>query len=168
MGRLELNSGDVPIEQKPAVNLDTVDRSTYEGDVVIGEKIEDVDADYLAELAFMEEPVTIILHQSNERNAATMHPFWNNGKKAEVFQNGRWIEVGHLPVGHVMVIKRKILEQIIRCKIDTIDVQTLNQDSERPINIATPRSSPVHSYTIIEDKNPRGRAWVSEMMRRNF
>src|SRR3954469_25540460 len=114
MGRLELNSGDVPIEQKPPVDLDA---GAYDGDVVIGEKIGN--AEYLDELAFMEEPVTIRIEPSNERNAPQVFPVWVNGKRAEVYQRGRWEEIGWLPVATVLTVKRKVVEVIIRAKIDT-------------------------------------------------
>jgi hypothetical protein len=41
-------------------------------------------------------------------------------------------------------------------------------DSERPNNIVQRFTSPVHSFSIIEDANPRGAAWVSEIRRRNL
>jgi hypothetical protein len=41
-------------------------------------------------------------------------------------------------------------------------------DSERPNNVALRFTSPVHSFSIIEDANPRGPAWVQELRRRNL
>jgi hypothetical protein len=41
-------------------------------------------------------------------------------------------------------------------------------DSERPNNIVNRFTSPVHSYSIVEDRNPRGAAWVTELTRRNL
>lgn len=163
MARQELHSSTMPIEQKPPI----VDPSQYDGDIVTGEKI-GPDTDYLDELKFMEEPVTIRLEPSSDRNAATAFPVWVNGKPAEVFQNNRWDEIGYLPVGRVLVTKRKYLEVIIRAKVDTIHTKTLEQDSERPNNVVQRFTSPVHSFSIIEDKNPRGPAWVTELRRRNL
>jgi hypothetical protein len=162
MARQELHSDKMPIEQKPPI----VDPSTYEGDVVIGEKIGN--ADYLDELAFMEEPVTIRLEPSSDKNAAMAFPIWVNGKPAEVFQNNRWDEIGYLPVSRVLVIKRKVLEVIIRAKTDTVHTQIQEMDSERPNNVVQRFTSPVHSFSIIEDRNPRGSAWVTELRRRNL
>jgi hypothetical protein len=163
MARQEMHSDRLPkVEQRP----DIVDQSTYDGDVVLTERTHK--QDYLDELAFMEEPVTIRLEPSSEKNAATAFPVWVNGKKAEVFQRGRWEEIGYLPVGVVLTIKRKYLEVIIRAKTDTIHTKIQDMDGERPINVAQRFTSPVHSFSILEDKNPKGPAWVSELRRRNL
>jgi hypothetical protein len=162
MARQPLHSDDIAIEQKPPI----VDPSAYEGDVIIGEKIGN--AEYLDELAFNEEPVTIRIEPSSDRNAASCYPVWVNGKKAEVFQNGRWEEIGYLPVATVLTVKRKVLEIIIRAKVDTIQTKILEQDAERPNNVVHRSTSAVHSFSIIEDRNPRGAAWVTELRRRNL
>ena len=163
MARQELHSETLPkVEQKPPI----VDTSAYDGDIVIGEKTGN--ADYLDELAFMEEPVTIRLEPSSDKNAAGVFPIWVNGKPAEVFQANRWDEIGYLPVGRVLIVKRKVLEVIIRAKVDTVHTQIQEMDSERPNNIVQRFTSPVHSFSIIEDANPRGAAWVSEIRRRNL
>lgn len=151
----------MPIEQKAPI----VDPSAYEGDIVIGEKIGN--AEYLDELAFMEEPVTIRLEPSSDRNAATVFPIWCNGKRAEIYQGGAWCEIGYLPVGRPLIVKRKVLEIIIRAKTDTVETRIIDQDGERPNNVVQRYTSPVHSFSIIEDKNPRGAAWVTEIRRRN-
>jgi hypothetical protein len=164
MARQELHSNKLPpIEQRAPIEDDT---STYAGDVIIGEKIGN--ADYLDELAFNEDPVMIRLEPSSDKNAATAYPIWVNGKPAEVFQNGRWDEIGYLPVGRVLTVKRKVLEVIIRAKIDTIHTKVQEMESERPNNIVQRFTSPVHSFSIIEDANPRGPAWVAELRRRNL
>lgn len=162
MARQELHSDTMKIEQKAPI----VDPKAYDGDVILTERTHD--QDYLDELLFNEEPVTIRLEPSSDRNAASCYPVWVNGKKAEVFQNGRWDEIGYLPVGRQLVVKRKVLEIIIRAKVDTIQTQILEQDAERPNNMVTRSTSAVHSFSIIEDRNPRGAAWATELRRRNL
>lgn len=163
MARQEFHSDQMPkTEQHDPI----VDLSSYEGDVVIAEKIGS--DDYAAELMFMEEPVTIRIEPSSDRNAAGAMPVWVNGKPAEVYQNGRWDEIGYLPVARVLVVKRKVLEVIIRAKVDTVQTRILEQDSERPNNVVSRFTSPVHSFSILEDKNPRGMGWVQELRRRNL
>lgn len=161
MARQELHSDTLPKpEQMPPI----MDTSAYDGDIVLIERTHQ--QDYLDELAFMDEPVTVRLEPSSDKNAAMAFPVWVNGKGAEVFQNGRWDEIAYLPVGRVLVIKRKTLEVIIRAKIDTIHTQIQEMDSERPNNVVQRFTSPVHSFSILEDKNPRGPAWVAELRRR--
>lgn len=163
MARQELHSSKLPdVQQMPPI----ADPATYDGDIVLTEQTHQ--QAYLDELVFMEEPVQIRLEPSAEKNAAGAYPVWTNGKPAEVFQNGRWDEIGYLPVGRVLTVRRKVLEVIIRAKIDTLSTHILEMDSERPNNVVQRFTSPVHSFSIIEDTNPRGPAWVAELRRRNL
>lgn len=163
MARQEFHSDSVKIEQPPLID----DMSDHEGNIVLVDP-SIAHKEYISELAFMEEPVTIRLEPSSDKNAAGAFPVWCNGKAAEIFQNGRWDEIGYLPVARVLTVKRKVLEIIIRAKIDTVQTQIVGSDSERPNNIVSRFTSPVHSFTIIEDRNPRSAAWVQEIRRRNL
>jgi hypothetical protein len=163
MARQELHSDTLPkVEQMPPI----VNPETYDGDVVIGEKIGG--ADYLDELAFMENEVTIRLEPSSDKNAAGAFPVWCNGRGAEILVNGKWVECAYLPVGQVLTTKRKYLEIIVRAKIDTVHTEIRNMDSERPDNRVQRFTSPVSSFSILEDRNPRGAHWVAEIRRRNL
>lgn len=164
MARQELHSESLPkIEQMPPIT----DASSYDGDIVIGDKV--LDLDYAAELAFMEEAVTIRLQPSAERNAATSFPCWVNGRGAEVLLNGRWVEFKYLPVAHILTTKRKYLEVIVRSKVDTLSTPDMDKSADQAEgNRLTRFTSPVASFSVIEDRNPKGAAWLSELMRRNF
>lgn len=162
MSRQELNSDMLPKTEQ----LPPADPSTYDGDIVMAERIES--DDYAEALAFMAEPVTIVISPSTEKNAARSFPVWVNGKPAEVFMNGRWHEVGWLPVGQEITVRRSVLEIIIRAKVDTVDNMILDRESDRPNNKITRDTSPVHSFSVSEDRNPRGRAWMAEMRRRTL
>jgi hypothetical protein len=164
MARQELHSDQMPKpEQMPPI----ADAASYDGDVVLTERTHN--QDYLDELAFMSEPVTIRLEPSAERNAAMAFPVWVNGRRAEVFQRGRWEEIGYLPVGKVMIVRRSVLEVIVRAKVDTITTPDMDQSAERAESNKVARfTSPVASFSIIEDQNPRGAAWVQELRRRNL
>lgn len=162
MARTELHSDTLKIDQHDPI----LDTSTYDGDIVLTERIES--NDYAEALAFMEEPVTISISPPATDHAAMAFPVWVNGKGAEIFLNGKWCEAGYLPVGRQITVKRKVLEVIIRAKVDTIQTQIQDMDGERPNNVIHRRTSPVHSYSIVHDANPRGVAWASEMARRNL
>lgn len=162
MARQELHSDTLKIDQHQPI----ADTSTYDGDIILTERIES--NDYTDALAFMEEPIKIRLEPSADKNAAGAFPVWVNGKAAEVFQNGRWDEIGYLPVGRPLVVKRKVLEVIIRAKTDTVHTQVIGMDQEQPNNIVQRFTSPVHSFSIMDDRNPRGAAWVQELRRRNL
>jgi hypothetical protein len=159
----EVHSDDTKIDQRRSV-FNAADRD--EGDVILVDRV--ASDDYLAELAFMEEPVTIRLEPSSDRNAISRFVVYVNGQGAEIFENGRWRSIGWLPVGPNITIKRKVLEVIVRTKIDTVHTEVRNKDSEQPFNTEQRFTSAVHSFSVIEDKSPRGAAWMTEMRRRNF
>lgn len=182
MSKNKLHSDDISIEQKPALVIKTPGqeaRPRSDGDVEIDDPRERepevvradpsiIDADYQAELSFMEEPVTIRLEPSTEKNAANVFPCWCNGRGGELMVDGRWITVTYLPVGMEITTKRKYLEVIVRAKIDTIQTDVIENPGQDPENRIRRFTSPIHSFSIIEDRNPRGAAWLTELRRRNF
>lgn len=164
MGRQELNSSTVKIEQKPPI-LD-MKKHKEEGDIVLVD--ENPNKDWLDELAFNEEPVTIRIEPSAEKHAATAHPVWVNGKGAEVFQRGRWEEIGYLPAGKILIIKRKYLAVLACAKFDRIATEVDEATVENPKNVIQRFTSSAVSFSVIEDKNPKGAAWLTELIRRNM
>lgn len=134
-------------------------RLKQKGDVVLLDGIE-VDQDYLAELAFYEEPVTIIINPSTHKNAASIFENWSNGQGAEMLVNGKWLIIKDLPVGKPITIKRKVVEQIIRARV--MGVQTIHEEPpvSSPRNEIIRTSSQVHSFSILRDNSPRSQEWL--------
>jgi hypothetical protein len=159
----ETHSGDTKIDQRP-MPFNLADR---DGDVVIADP-SIANKDYLAELAFMEEPVVIRLEPSSDQNAPNVFEVWVNGVGAEVLRNGRWVSITWLPVGEVITIKRKVVEVIARTKKDTIRTVHGDATQANPFNREIRQTSAVRSFSVISDANPRGAIWLSEMLRRNF
>lgn len=173
MPRRALHTDDTKIEQKPDLKINhggptdaKVPLPDRSGDII--EVDGALNADYADALAFNEEPVTIRLEPSAEKNAPSAFPVWVNGKGCEVFENGRWNEITYIPVGRAFVVKRKYVEVIIRAKVDTVSTLVSEPESENPSNVIRRFSSAVHSFSILEDKNPKGAAWIQELRRRNF
>lgn len=163
MPRREINSDDTKIDQKAPIIGDIADR---EPEIV---KVEsELDIEYADALAFNEEPVTIRLEPSPEKNAAKSFPAWVNGVPAEVLIKDRWYQMGWLPVGLMITVKRKVLAVIASAKIDTIQTDVLDAESERPNNVINRNTSAVHSFSVIEDKNPIGAQWLTELRMRNM
>lgn len=163
MARREIHSSEMPIEQKKDI---TDDPSKREPEIVVCQQMPN--EDYSEALAFNEEPVTIQLDHSAVPNAPSAYPVWVNGKGCEIWLNGRWVEQAYLPVGRPLTIKRKYFEVIVRAKSDTVHTEVREKEGENPNNIVNRFTSPVHNFTLIEDKNPRGIAWLQELRRRNF
>lgn len=165
MPRREIHSNKLPpIAQRPPL----VGNVFPEGEIITGETIGSIDATYLADLAMNEEPVTIRLEPSSDKNAAMAHPYWVNGKGAEIWFKDRWCEITYLPVGFALTTKRKYVGIIVSAKTDTVHTKVQNMDGERPENVVQRFTSPVMSFSILEDANPRGAAWVAALRQRHM
>ena len=123
---------------------------------------------YMAELAFNNEPVTIILMPSQQQNAASILECWTNGRKAEMFINGRWVEIGNLPVDQEITVRRYTVEQIARARVTNIATAHEDANVAQPRNTERRESTPVHAFSVLHDDNPRGREWLRSVMNRPF
>lgn len=113
----------------------------------------DLDLKSLAALtAFMEEPVTIeIAAPANE--SAPNHVVLNvNGVNQPVF------------FGHPVTIRRKYVEVLARMKQTSFSQRATNYINPEESNQLLPRTALVHPFQLIEDKNPKGRAWLQHIM----
>lgn len=158
----QLHTDDVKIDQKPAI----IENERAEEIVQADESVLR-DMDYVNELKFNEDPVTIRIEPSSERNASSVHPVWCNGKGAEVFIRDRWREVTWLPVNIDLIVKRKYVAIMMSAKIDRVETQIIkNMDSEE--NRVNRITTPVCTFSIVNDPNPRGRDWFIQMRQRNM
>ena len=126
-------------------------------------------ADYLDEIKFNEDPVSVVLTPSQDRNAPKQVYCAVNGKGAEVWdeRNKRWIEFKYLPVGRVLTVKRKYIEVLARSRADTFNTREVtptplaNQDGFA-LEASTIPTSPI---TIRHDPaGAKGQEWFSRVM----
>jgi hypothetical protein len=162
-GRKEIHTSDVKIEQKAPLIGDLPERAP---EIVRAEQV--IDKNYADELAFNEEPVTIRIAPSTEKNAARHIYCAVNGIGCEVWTNGQWVQMPYIPVAQNLTVKRKYIEVLIRAKKDEITTDHQDVGSEYIDNRVNRMTSAVAALSIVEDKNPRGGAWATELMRRNF
>ncbi len=163
-GRREVNTSDVKIDQKPSIAVeDLADRAP---EIVVAENMSD--KDYQAELAFMEEPMTIRIDPSNEENAPMSYPVWCNGRGFEVLMNGKWVQIIYAPVNVILVTKRKYVEILAKAKKDAIKTKHEETGSEIINNRVERRTSAMANFSIIRDDNPKGAEWLTELRRRYF
>jgi hypothetical protein len=167
MARTELHSSKLPPVAQRRRILPNATAAVPE--LVTGETIRSIDGTYLADLAMLEEPVTIRIEPSAEKNAARSYPVWVNGKGAECFLGGRWVEIIYLPVAIDLIVKRKYLGVIIGAKTDNVSTKVIDGgDDDRPRNITERITTAVMSFSILEDRNPRGPAWVAALRQRHL
>lgn len=157
-------TADTSIEQAPDIKMPGLGEDIEREPDIIPATAEVLNKQYADQIAFMEEPITIMIQPGSDRDPQIVHDVWVNGKGAEVFVNGKWIEFGCIPVGIEVVTKRKYVEVLARKKTDKISTQVIkHQDGEEnKVVRATSHGCP---FSVVEDRNPRGRQWLSDVMR---
>jgi len=148
----EVHSPELPITQ-PRVIHDSEDRDREV--IVTTDSV--ISRDYAAELAFMEEPVDILLHRGREKHAPTMYDFQINGRAI-------WIRVDT-----VTTIPRKYLAIIAQAQPFEVETETDKNegkgDNAPVINAIRRHQSSRYPFTVVKDANPRGSAWLQKVMR---
>lgn len=162
-GSREINTGDMEVGQRANIVLPDEGPFEPESEVIVALDNGN-DKKYFEDLAFAEEPMTIRIEKSAEKFAPKTVDCWVNGKGIEAFMNGRWVSLGWVPVGIPVTTRRKYVEQLARAKPDAIQTEVEDTTAERPRNEIATSTSTKYPFSVIEDKNPRGAAWLTQII----
>lgn len=105
----------------------------------------------IAEEAFMNEPVTVLLADTTDDSAPTHGVFSVNGTNQPVLR------------GVPTIIKRKYLEVIARCRETKYNQRTINPMEPDRIEMVA-RHAFSYPFQVLDDKNPKGNAWLKSVM----
>jgi hypothetical protein len=106
----------------------------------------------MEELAFNEEYVDVMVHESDSPDAEPLVEVFNNGAR-QIF-----------PRGQVVTCRRKYLEGLIRSKpVSYSNVEFVREDGVRAVKYPK-RSSLRYPFQVVRDDNPRGVAWLKKLM----
>lgn len=105
----------------------------------------------VAEEAFMNEPVTIIVAESADENVNPMPMPSVNGV------------VQPCPRGVELTIKRKYVEVLARCKETRYSQHTSNPMEPDRIEMRE-RTALSYPFSVVLDKNPKGPAWLKAVV----
>ncbi len=108
-------------------------------------------ADAMALEAFMNEPVTIMVHESTEEDEPDLVLVGVNG----VTQ--------YLKRGDAQTVKRKYVEVLARAKL-TDYKQNLDPQLGELMNRLKQRHALKYPFSVIEDRNPKGGAWLKSIL----
>ena len=161
----ELTNQNFPIDQKPAMVMPPIDEPVErEPDIIVA--MDPLEKSTLDALAMAEDPITILIHRSVEKfSPPTTDYIAINGIPAEqLFRNG-WVRMGYLPRGKSLITKRKYVEVLARAKQDAINTTVIERDNEDPQNFVERITTSTMSFTILEDKNPKGAEWLERLVR---
>lgn len=149
--------------QSPDVILPATGSVTRESEIIqsVGESVH---SDMVSELAFMEEPMTIYIEPSGSEDSEQFAQVAVNGKGAEVFDanTGKWYPIGYLPVGKEITTKRKYVEVLARSKPQKVKTRVDDPRGD-PRNVVQRFTHSRFPFSVLEDKNPKGRAWLSRI-----
>lgn len=167
MPRRELHTSDVKIEQKPVIDLATIDPTDRDPEIIRADPAA-LQKDYADALAFNEEPVEIHIEPGTGDFAPTHHYCAVNGKGAEARVGSRWVEFSWLPVNQTLIVKRKYVENLLRSKVDKVETIVPNVTDTVMNNRIRRVTTGACTFSIIRDDNPKGRAWFERIRRQNF
>lgn len=103
-----------------------------------------------AQEAFMNEIVTILVHETTDINAEAVQTLNCNGFNQPVVR------------GVPTPLRRMFVEILAHCKATTITQKPNPYELDRPHEIR--HTALKYPFSIIEDKNPKGRLWLQTLM----
>ena len=151
-----LDSSDVKLGGDKTLNipvdkpLASVKRSDLDIELVGPNAINDMAKD----LAFLEEPVEVLVHESTDENAALLVDVYHNGVPQR-FIRGRPQEV-----------KRKFLYILATCKETNVKtkVNPTGGADGGPVNQITKHTALRYPFSVVRDDNPRGPSWLRDIL----
>jgi hypothetical protein len=108
--------------------------------------------DKAATLAFMEEEVEVMVHETTEENAPFLVQFWCNGKSQFFIR------------GQSQKCKRKFLEVIARAKHTSYRQQHYKDENGNDAIRNIPMTALRYPFTVAHDPNPKGAAWLRKVL----
>lgn len=105
----------------------------------------------MAEEAFMHEPVTVLLADTTDDNAPPHALFSVNGVTQPLVR------------GVPTVVKRKFVEALARCKETKYNQRHSNPMEPDRIEMIS-RTALAFPFQVIQDANPKGRAWLTAVL----
>lgn len=109
--------------------------------------------DYLAQLAFMEEKVTVVVHETTNKNDDPLPMVAVNGVNQYFVR------------GQNQMVKRKFIEVLARAKPEAVSTDVeVRRAGDEPINRVLRRRGHKFPFSVVQDGNPRGAAWLSALL----
>ena len=110
-----------------------------------------VSMDHAALEAFMNEPVTVVVMSSGDDNELSLVQVGVNGVN-QFFKRDT-----------PQTVKRKYVERLARCKKTDFN-QTLDDRMGEAMDVLQRRHSLRFPFSVIQDSNPKGSAWLRQIL----
>ncbi len=140
-------TGDIKGIERPDL---VVERSDAEEAAVAMEKGK---ARKQAMLRFMEEMVCVVVSESTNDNEQMVFPLSVNGRTIYITR------------GEPTWIKRYYVDNLCNAKPADYKIRVVKDADGDVLNRATRSSALAYPFTVVEDRNPRGRDWLRQRLR---
>ena len=166
MAKKELHTADIKTPVIEDVVMPELDEAFERDREIVKPTEEQLQKEYADALQFMEEPLAIRIEPSSEDNPPLYIDCWVNGKGCEIFdaRTRQWLAVGAFPVGKIVVTRRKYVEVLARAKRIKVKTLIVDPTAERPENRVQRTVSQHATFSVIEDRNPKGAAWLRSIV----
>ena len=104
--------------------------------------------DKLDALAFMEEPVTVMVHETTNVTDEQIPEVFVNGVVQRFFR------------GQAQTVKRKFVEKLARTKATRFTQNKVKDREGTETYQNVPHTSLRYPFSVIEDRNPKGASWL--------
>ena len=151
--RKEIHTDDHQVGQDKPVEIKTEGELNVDRPLI--ETVEGPNAgDKAARLAFNEEMLTVMVHESADPNDPDPTPLVKVNGRSQYFIRGR-----------VQTVRRKFVEQLARAKrTNFTQTVAMNNDTGNVKQLMNPRTALRYPFSVIEDKNPNGPAWLRKIL----
>ena len=112
-----------------------------------------IDPEKMANIAFSKELITVNFHESTDENAEKFVEVWNNGDYRKFVR------------GKNETCERRFIETAMRAKPTRFSQKAvLDEHGGVSGYQEIPHTALRYSFSVIEDKNPLGRAWLQAVL----
>lgn len=165
MAKKEIHSESVKIEQPDSIELPDIDEEFEPDSLVVKAREKQFFKEQAERIKFSMEPVTIHIHPQSGEFAPKVVDCWVNGKGAEMFQDGRWVEYGALPVGRNIVTRRCYVEVLASSKRTSVRTRVDKSNPDEVKNHVDQTTSLNAAFSIMHDGNARlGPEWARRIL----
>ena len=149
----KLDTTDLDVGQKTHIDIPgegVIDRSAMreEGVEIVPAAAMD---GYATELAFMEEPVEVEVHESSDPNAETIVDLYCNGVPQRIIR------------GQPITVKRKYVQILAGARQVSMSTDT-RVEGENVVNRVSKRTALRYPFTVTRDDNRLGRDWLRKQL----
>lgn len=132
-------TGDVSAIARPDLEILTADAQSL--------------GDYAAALAFFEEKLDVVVHESTDKNAEPIVDVYCNGTPQRFVR------------GQTQSVRRKYVEILARARQTSIDTKVSAQGADgEVVNRITKHSAVRYPFSVVYDPNPRGHQWLKQTL----